>query len=1422
MSATAAPSRSTSSTVMYDWPRFWIPQTGILDLSDAGFLRDPVDSLYGPGPLRTLTQLAGSPALALLGEPGIGKSATLKREHDRVSALPSEQKIHSIYVDLNTTSSEDRLHRRIFESVEMGAWKAGDARLCLHLDSLDEAMLRIETVPHLLSEGIRELPADRLNVRFACRTAVWPAATLGRTLISIWGEAGLGVVELAPLRRQDVVAALVANSIDPDDFIPKLFGAQAVAFAIKPLTLKMLIALYKRDGRLPTSTGDLYRRGCLALCEEQNDSRLETRRQGQLGGRQRLRLAGRIAIATALGHRFAVWNGPETDTPGEDVAVTTLAGSREDGDFPKFTPSEEDVREVLDTGLFTARGERRMGWAHQTYQEFLAANYLVEKGVSAQTILKALTHPSGGLIPPLAITGAWAASLSPEVRATLIATDPWLLLRGDLTKWAATDLAALIDSLLAWVEQGRHFEYFFGVSETYENLRHPHLYCQLHAVITDRTRRFITRRIALSIAERCQLNALQPELLQVACDQTEDHVVRAAAVAALRHCGDASVPGQILSLLQSGLGADPHTEIRGYALDLLWPNHITADQMFAFLAPSDEHYVGSYAHFLFELPDTLKREHLGPALAWATTYITTSNLMGEFRDKTLADAIMFKAWEVFDDPALTGPFLEHVAARLHQHGDLCRGTDFKANEAFAARLRTDTTRRRLFVLRLVEREMDRLAALPYVRNGFVRNEDFEWLLAISPGGSAPHERLSERSLCSFISFLFNAEDNEQFELIYAACATWPLLRSYFGFLLDGVAIDSADANHARAMQQQMKELQEQRPPPAVEDLPAEIDGLLLRAERGEWQAWWQLNLALMLTPDSRGIGDELHYFITSMPGWVAADESIRSRIVATAARYLDDADTSADLWLGQEPMRLQRNDLAAMRALILLHQAAPDDYEKIPTAAWVKWAPVIVGLPRMGVADGSTEISAILRDALTKAPATFIATVKKMISTEKDRSWALTQPPAPNSPPPLLILRDLEGCWAHQGLKDALFEEMQAPDLNHQQYAALLDALLKAEFEPAVDHAVARIGELNETTLAIADVLLRRVPARAWPVLWPKLVANDELARALLTHAANRTYHAAPFYTAIDAKAVAGLYLLMVRLFPPEADPRASSGFVGSLDLIPDLRDGAVRYLAATGTPESVQELRRLAAERPNIPLLPFELSRGEAEMRLKSWSPLSVAEVLAITDRPSAQLITSATDLLETLLETLGRLAAELHGAQTPVRDLWDRMPGRPVLYRPLEEDGVSNVVARFLRQQLQVEGVFANREVEVKRRPGDPVGQRTDILVNTMRRGPDGQALDPIAAVIEVKGCWNPEAFTGLQAQLVQNYMVNLSAPVGIFLVGWFDKTDWDPTDARRARTPQRPISEVQDQLDRQAAGVPEGFQVRVMMLDIRAPGA
>jgi hypothetical protein len=56
----------------------------------------------------------------------------------------------------------------------------------------------------------------------------------------------------------------------------------------------------------------------------------------------------------------------------------------------------------------------------------------------------------------------------------------------------------------------------------------------------------------------------------------------------------------------------------------------------------------------------------------------------------------------------------------------------------------------------------------------------------------------------------------------------------------------------------------------------------------------------------------------------------------------------------------------------------------------------------------------------------------------------------------------------------------------------------------------------------------------------------------------------------------------------------------------------------------------------------------------------------------------------------------------------------------------------------------------------------------------------------------------------------MVRLQAPVGIYLVGWFDKPKWDPKDDRRRRTPNCTLLDAQMRLDAQAQAIPPGFSV------------
>jgi hypothetical protein len=199
-------------------------------------------------------------------------------------------------------------------------------------------------------------------------------------------------------------------------------------------------------------------------------------------------------------------------------------------------------------------------------------------------------------------------------------------------------------------------------------------------------------------------------------------------------------------------------------------------------------------------------------------------------------------------------------------------------------------------------------------------------------------------------------------------------------------------------------------------------------------------------------------------------------------------------------------------------------------------------------------------------------------------------------------------------------------------------------------------------------------------------------------------------------------------------------------------------------------------------------------------------------------KLVTSPADLCEVLAASIEKFGAALPGAQTPVRDLWDRQKSKDI-WRPIDENALSDIITRFLRTELESAGIFANREVEVSRAPGAPVGQRTDILVNAVRRRQDGERFDPLAAVVETKGCWNNELFTALEAQLFRDYMIPLRAQAGIYLVGWFDSEKWDQDDNRRERASKISIDEVRAQLDRQSAALPDGFIVRPVILECHA---
>ena len=178
--------------------------------------------------------------------------------------------------------------------------------------------------------------------------------------------------------------------------------------------------------------------------------------------------------------------------------------------------------------------------------------------------------------------------------------------------------------------------------------------------------------------------------------------------------------------------------------------------------------------------------------------------------------------------------------------------------------------------------------------------DFDWLLSVSPAGASPIVGLDEDSLCNAVDVLFSPEDQPQFEAIFLAAQKWPRLHKHFSSLLDGIELASAEAAHARSRLEQERELAAMYhdPPMPKVDLPGQILDSLSRAEAGDWQAWWQLNFVLALSPESPSFVNDYDYVITRMPGWLSSTKRSASASWLGLRRTWRTRRARSKSWLG--------------------------------------------------------------------------------------------------------------------------------------------------------------------------------------------------------------------------------------------------------------------------------------------------------------------------------------------------------------------------------------------------------------------------------------------------------------------------------------------------------------------------------------------
>ena len=1310
--------------------------------------------------------------------------AELQLDHD---SRPFE----ALLVDLRECESSEWLRTKVFDSSQFVGWQNGRHDLRLFFDSLDEGRLHLRTLAALLAEKIRSLPSVvGLHLRIACRTADWPQ-DLEDALREKWGKDDLGVFELAPLDHDDIVSAGDASGLDGRAFYDEIDRRDVSPLAERPVALKFLLKSYLRAGHLPTGQKALYEEGCRLLCEEVSQSRLGARLTGELLPSQRLDVAMQIAAALVLGNRYAVWTGTGT-APQGDISLDELIAT--DISEERVNWNRSAILETLvDTALFSSRGPQRLGFSHQSYAEFLAAKWLKTGKLNERQISSILWSRVAGqekLVPQLHQTAAWLAASDESIFAKVKKTDPEVLLSSDVSTATPQGRASLVDTLLEAFESDSIQESAWRLNRRYPKLKHDGLEEQLRKWILDSCKSPRSRRVALKIAQGCEIFKLTSDSLTIALDDEEDYQLRCDAAELVRELGDTPAKRRLKPLLTLEQGQDPDSELKAHALMACWPELMSAEELFSVITPPSNTSLGPYHRFLREdLVGKLKPEHLPAALRWFSEHAFWQHL-----DQRLTNVILDEAVKHLHNEEIREPFGDALFALLGSYDGFVRDEDY----SWHVRICDDEALRRVAVGLLAVRikKIGSSADLFFLfHSKLIQEKDFDWFVEQLEDRK---ESVTRRVYAHLMLWTYDQKSVSQIESILMAAQRYQEVAQAFADWLTPIDLQSEEAEKLRAQLQERKQREDRsRKSRAERSLSREVDkrirDLVARVDRtGDVSIWWLLAWDLTLNDSMRynkHIAD-----LTSLPAWNRADATLRERLISIAQLYVEQSDAAPDKWFAESNI-IHRPAYAGFKAMYLLSRERSDVFASLSPSVWKKWVPAILAAPNFSEQE---EASIFLTE---RAYATVPEELTEWIVKEVRREGT-----AGNS---LEVLSKIEKILDSK-LDRALLEAAKATDLKVGAFCQLMELLLKRQVAGAQDFCESLLtlplpidGARRELIVSIGELLLRYGDGGA-DAIWLATLQDREFGRALFSKAAYNCYGGAgEVLRKWDEVRLGELFTWLSQEFPREKDERdREAGLLSAREAIATFRDQIISHLADRGSLAGRDVIRHLIDRFPEQEWFRWVLLRAEDNIRRSNWQPPTLEELFGLKRSQNRRFVGSEDELFEIVKESLGRLQEKLQGETELAEFLWNHP--RRVNARPKEENELNNFVKNFLQDDLVDRGVLANREVEIRK------GQMTDVLVQTITRV--SRDIRRYAVVIETKGIWNNDIPVSIDKQLAGRYLLNNQTRHGILLVVWFSRDGWDQTDWRYRQGSRAQKDRVLSDLEEDAQHASKEFGVTI----------
>ena len=1108
-------------------------------------------------------------------------------------------------------------------------------------------------------------------------------------------------------------------------------------------------------------------------------------------------MAARIAAVLMLCGKSAVnvWQGDDAER--NDILLDEICRTNEETRLAVA---------ALSTALFSAHGSRRLGFAHQTFAECLAASALSKLPImQLRSILRRADGFGEHVVPQLAETAAWLAAQRPDFLELLIANEPEILMRSDVSRIQAQHKEKLVAALLDRAGREEAFDER-DLTQFYGSLKHPGLGKQLWDYVSNRALSMIVRRMAVEIAGDCKLEELFTDFLELLRTEA-DTTIREYLARSLEKMTPPNRASELIPLAKGEVGPDPHDTIKGCALHVLIPDVWTVADALPLLTPANEFFFGAYRFALSQhIPKHIKPDDLKVLLPklieWGDCFDSLNSYHG-IADKTLAEAACN-----LSDPEIAQTMVEVWRRKTREFLRFgCeRDSDFKGLIE-----RNEPLRLRLVELILnspgtTTEDVHRLSDTGH-GDGLLQAKDMRWLLE----GIERAPKDCRTAWANGVSALIWRPEavTPCWDLLLARIEAFPELKDQFAWLRS-YNLDEPEARKARALwlrdRRRHARWQKMKPDAAALKDLIQQDVAEIRAGRTCW--WVQLCQDMSLKPG------ETHYHlgvsrdILKLPGWLAAGEELRAFIITSAREFLIQHDDG----YSELGMRTNFSD-PGYAAIWLLrdHVRAEPDLRK---AVADKWIGSIIGFFNNGEADHQEMVAL----AYEISPERCTQALLREVLDDDCRHGRV------------LALRAFRLCW-NARLTEMLVNLIGSGRMKPGGVESSLAFLAEVDPQAAIEFVTRFLSgnpqpnpSSNETTKGVLCVALARLPAPTWAVAWPFVQGSQELAEHVLLKLANGVDYSpsAAMLPSTSEHQLAELYLLLDRVFAAEQDPPIQGGFVSPRQRIVHFRADVIQTLTARGTEEACRELLQLSEAMPNQRIgLRWRYWDAVRLWRRKEWHPLPPQTVCSLLDDPGARVIDDENDLLSVVLESLQRLQARLTKASPPEAALlwnYDGAGNRRTNFRPKDEEDLSDRIASWLESDIGPEShVVIGREVQPRR------GQKTDLKVVALPPDTAGDTRS-LTLIIEVKGCWNKDVRTAIQTQLAEDYLNKNGWTHGVYVVGWFLCDKWDspgagPKSCLRGVTYEDACKEVQD-LAKPYDGRSTPAIVRAVCLDCRFP--